>query len=168
MGTPVEKTNTSSITPQVSGENVSFGPGVTFQVTAKQDVNLANSKVFSIAAGRDTQMTNTTNQVLVAGRSITVNNSTNRIAVAGHDIELGGSGAWLMKAGGGIHLADSQVSLLAGNQVNVQRSVVGVVLSKQTTMDGHTQVLLNTSQAIALGAAMGAVFALVNWLLRKQ
>jgi hypothetical protein len=42
------------------------------------------------------------------------------------------------------------------------------LISSQTTLGEGNRVIFNTPQAIAFGAALGGVFALVSWLMPKK
>jgi hypothetical protein len=49
-----------------------------------------------------------------------------------------------------------------------ERGFVGAVVSPRVTVEDGGRVLLTTTQAAALGAALGAAFALVSGLLRRR
>jgi hypothetical protein len=55
--------------------------------------------------------------------------------------------------------------VVSQQQVTARQSLIGMVLARQVTLEEGSRVLLNTPQAIAFGAAVGAAFGVVLWRL---
>ena len=68
----------------------------------------------------------------------------------------------MLVAGNSIPIQHGGGAVLVAGQAEVTRGAVGVLLTRHATLGEGTRVLLNTPQAMALGAAFGFVFALVG------
>jgi hypothetical protein len=121
-----------------------------------------------VAAGQDMEMKQSRAQVVAVGRDMKVTDGSILIASVGNDIKLENSFNMLLNAVGNVDLVDSLTPVLVGSQVTAGKSVIGLVLSRQTNLGDGSQVLLNTPQAVALGACFGVVFAVVSWLLKRK
>jgi hypothetical protein len=174
METQPEETNQEEIarqegvTPQVSGENVQLDSGVAGRVAAGRDVTMTSSVAGIVAAGQDMQMVQSNAGMVAVGRDMQVVDSNTFLVTAGGDIQSKDSIAVLLNAGGDVEMVDCVAPILVCRQVTAEDSVLGLVLSRQTNLGEGSRVLLNTPQAVALGAAFGAAFALLTWLLKRK
>jgi hypothetical protein len=139
-----------------------------FHISADGDIAMTKSMAGAVIADQNLEMTNSSTQAAVAGADINFTNSSSKITVAGNNIYLTKSHTSIIKAGGDAELTGSHVSLLAGSQVTANKSKIVVVFSRQTNLGEGSQVLINTPQAVALGASFGIVMAFVNWLLKRK
>ena len=114
--------------------------------------HVKHSLVGYLPAGQDAQVANSLAGAVVAGRDLAASDSACNIAVAGNNIDLTHSRAGL---------------LIAGNRIQVQGSPVGLLLAGSNATLNNSTILLTTRQAVALGAAIGAAFALGSALLRR-
>jgi len=89
------------------------------------------------------------------------------IANGGVTIRQGGCGPLIANGDVSIEQGGTQSVIAAGGATLGDRAFVGVVLSPKVTVEEGGKVLLNTPQAIALGAVAGVVFALVSRLVRR-
>jgi len=89
------------------------------------------------------------------------------IANGGVTIRQGGCGSLIANGDVSIEQGGTQSVIAAGGATLGDRAFVGVVLSPKVTVEEGGKVLLNTPQAIALGAVAGVVFALVSRLVRR-
>ena len=89
------------------------------------------------------------------------------IANGGVTIRQGGCGPPIANGDVSIEQGGTQSVIAAGGATLGDRAFVGVVLSPKVTVEEGGKVLLNTPQAIALGAVAGVVFALVSRLVRR-
>ena len=105
-----------------------------------------------LPAGQDAEVANSLAGAVVAGRDLAASDSACNIAVAGNNIDLTHSRAGLV---------------IAGNRIQVQASSIGLLLAGSNTTLNNSTILLTTRQAVALGAALGAAFALGSALLRR-
>lgn len=149
-------------------EQVQFGPGFALKVDAKQNAVVSRAGALIVAAGRDMEMTRAGALLMASGRDTTFANGFSEVNVVGHDLILKNSTAGVIKAGGSAEIIHSAVLGSASQQASAQHSAIGVVLAGKVELGEGSRVVLNTPQAAALGAALGAVFALVSWLLRRK
>jgi hypothetical protein len=155
------------VAPRVGGDNVQFGPGLALRVSAERDLSMTHSIAGAVTAGKGIEMAHSNARVAVAGSDINLIAGGATIVVVGNQMSLDTGNAGIVKAGRDIDLTYSQALVLAGNQVTVQKSKIGLVLSRQTNLGEGSRVLLNTPQVVALGATFGVVFAFVRWLLKR-
>lgn len=149
-------------------EQVQFGPGFALKVDAKQDAAVSQAGVLVAAAGRDMKMTCSGSLLMASGRDTTFANGFSQVNVVGHDLIFKNSTAGVMKVGGNVEITHSAVLGSAGKQASVRNSAIGVILASKVELGEGNRVVLNTPQAAALGAAFGAVFVLLSWLLRRK
>ena len=145
----------------VSGEET-FSPleeqkiienSVVMQVSAVQ-INVENSLVGAAAAESDLSVTDSAGGAFAAGRDLTFHDGGGMVFVAGGDLALSDGGGLLMVAGGEAKIENGGAALLiAGGPV---------------TLEGDSKVLMTTEQALAFGAAFGAVFTVFSFLLRRR
>lgn len=166
--TGAETVHQQGMAAQVSGTQVTFGPGLAGRVSAERNLQMIHANAFAVAAGADLAVNQGGGQALVAGRDARLVNGVAQVAVVGRDVQLDNSAAGVIKAGGNAGLAYSLAIFAAGKQVSVENSRVGVVLSRRAQIGPGSQVLMSTPQAAALGAALGVVFALLSWLFRRK
>jgi hypothetical protein len=90
---------------------------------------------------------------MVAGRDASLQAGYASVVVAGGDVEISQAGAEVMVVGG---------------KVTAENTFIGMVIADQVELGEGSRVLLNTPQAIAFGAALGAAFGAVSLLLRRK
>ena len=112
-----------------------------------------NSMVGSVNASQDAEVNNSMVGALAVGRDSSVTNSFSSVVAVGRDLHF--------KDGCGLMLT-------VGNQAQVESSKIGVLLAKSDVTLTDSKILMTTQQAIAFGAAFGAVFALCSTLLRRK
>ncbi len=140
------------VTSKVGGKNVEIQSGLAGQVSAEQDVTMTSSVAGIVAAGQNMEMNQSRAQIAAVGQDLKMDQGAIGLATVGHDLSLG----------------DGMVGFAnAGSQVTVQRGMVAVAISPQINLGENGQVLLTTPQAAALGAALGAGFAIITWILRR-
>jgi hypothetical protein len=79
-----------------------------------------------------------------------------------------GGGGTMLAAGRDLRVQGGGGALLFAGNATLEKSYVNVLISGNVTVGEGGRVLLSTPQALALGAALGAVFALVSSLLRRR
>ena len=149
-------------------EQVQFGPGFALKVDAKQDAVVSRAGALVVAAGRNVEMTRSGSLLMASGRDTTFANGFSQVNVVGHDLVFKNSAAGGMKIGGNAEITNSAVLGSVSKQASAQHSAIGVILASKVELGEGNRVVLNTPQAAVLGAALGAVFALVSWLLRRK
>lgn len=159
---------TSGMTKLVSGEQVHFGPGIALQVSAEQDMILSQAGALMAVAKRDMNLTTGAGMVSVSGRDMNLMNGGAQVMIVGGNLNMTNGGAQVMVTGGDMSLTNGGVGLIVTAQTTAQKSYIGVLLSGETQISDDSRVLLNTKQALVFGAAFGAIFALVRWLLPKK
>jgi hypothetical protein len=136
----------------VAGEDMAFKSGFAAGIAANRDAKVRGAGALGIAAGRDMELSN--------GGAFTI--------AVGHDLKLTNGGAFIMPVGNSTEINNGGAILTMGNQISARNSFFGILLSQQTTLEEGSKVLLDTKQAIAFGAALGAVLAVLSWLFRKK
>jgi hypothetical protein len=140
------------LTTEIVEESVVFKSGFAAGVAANRDAEIHQAGAFGIAAGRDMELS------YGGGLSIAV----------GHDLKLTNGGALVMPVGNTAEITNGGALAMIGTKVQARNSFFGIVLAQQTTLEEGSQVLLNTQQALAFGAAFGLVMAAFGWLIRKK
>jgi hypothetical protein len=138
---------------ELSGNDVHFGPGAAGMVSSKGDMSIDRAVAGIAKADQNLEVKNGGAWVMVAGGSAHIENGGSEYMVIGGETEIKNGGALLM---------------IAGKNITINQGGAGILLSRQVTLTEGSRVLLNTPQALAFGAALGLVFALVSWLLKKR
>ena len=126
---------------------------VTGQAAEAEVVQISNSVALTAQAGNEMQVSDSAVGALVAGGNMQVTNSLGSTLVAGGDVDMENSVSGVV---------------VAGKSGTVNQGAVGILISQQTVLGEGSRVLLDTPQAIAFGAALGAMFGVVCWLLGKR
>lgn len=121
-------------------------------VSSDKDVNLQQGGALAVSAGRD----------------LSVSMGGSAVMAVGRDAQVSQGGADIMMIGGNAQIEQGGAVIMNAQQVSARDSFFGMVIAKETHLEGDSRVLLNTPQALAFGAALGTVFALVSWLLRRR
>ena len=125
----------------------------TGQAAEAEVVHMSSSLTLTAQAGNEMRVSESAAGALIAGGNMQVTNSLGNALVAGGDIEM-------VESLGGV--------VVAGKSATVNQGVVGIIISDQTVLGEGSRVLLDTPQAIAFGAALGAMFGVVCWLLGRR
>jgi hypothetical protein len=136
----------------LAGDDMTFKSGFAAGIAANRDARVSGASALGIAAGRDMELSE--------GGAFSI--------AVGHDLKLTYGGAFIMPVGNSTEIHNGGAILTMGNQVSARNSFFGVLLAQQTTLEEGSKVLLDTKQAIAFGAALGAVLAVLSWLLRRK
>lgn len=158
--------NTSS--PRIDRKEAQPRSVFAFQISSENDITITSSIAGAVIADKNIDLSNSSTQVAVAGADINLYNSSAKIAVTGNNQKLENSHLGIMKAGRDAEVRDSHIRMLASSQVTVRKSMIGLVLARQVNLEEGSQVLVGTPQAAALGAAMGAAFGFIHWLLKRK
>jgi hypothetical protein len=110
---------------------------IALSVSAAQDAKVENSAAIAFVAGNDLHLTNSGGSTLVAGNNMNIQNGGGAMMVVGNDAQVEGSTIGILFPGGDVNLY------------------------------GDSKVLMTTQQALALGAGLGVVFALLTAFLRR-
>lgn len=156
-----------TIDTEVVAENVQFGPGFAVSVSAKQDAHIERAGAMAINVGRDADISYGGATAINVGGSTDISFGGAMIINVGGNTEISNGGAFAINAAKNTELNNSVSLVMLSPKVHAQESTIGVLLSGSTELGEGTRVILNTKQAIALGAAAGAVFALLRWLMKR-
>jgi hypothetical protein len=137
----------------VQGDEVEVFNSVVGTVTAGANATLSSGGAMVVAASNDLKVMGGGAAIIAAGRDMTIQGGGGTLIATGRDLRVQGGGGAL---------------LFAGNSATLERSYVNVLVSGNVEVGEGGRVLLSTPQALALGAALGAVFALVSSLLRRR
>jgi hypothetical protein len=125
----------------------------TGQTAETEVVYLSRSVALAARSGNEMWISRSAANAMVAGKDMQISNSGGSALVAGGNIEVSGGG-------GGV--------LVAGKSAIINHGVVGMIFSQETVLGEGSRVLLDRPQAIAFGAALGAAFGTVCWLLSRS
>ncbi len=164
---PESTESSAGLVGQIQAGQVEFGPGLAGQVQAQQ-VSLQQAGALAITAGQDAEVAFGGALAVVAGRDMKIANGGALVNVAGRDVELSDGMSGIAVIGGQLQASDSLSLATMSGQAHLERSVVGILLSRHTELGEGNRVLLSLPQAAAFGAALGAVLALLGWVLRKK
>lgn len=134
-------------------EHASFERGVKGTFSAQEDLNMDRSGALLVKAGRDLAISNSAALAIVAGGDVGCTNGIAQAMVVGGNFNLTNGGAEVMVVGG---------------NATLKKSFILAVIAKQVSLEEGSRVLLNMPQAIAFGAAMGAVAGLLSWMLPSR
>lgn len=143
----------NGIVRELSGDEVHFGPGLAGVVSSKGMMSIDRAGAVVAKTGQNLEVRNGGAWVMVAGGSAHIENGGAEYMVIGGETEIKNGGALVV---------------VAGKNVTINQGGVGILLSRQVTLGEGSRVLLSTPQALAFGAALGVVIALVSWLLKKR
>ena len=163
-----EPEQVSGIAGEINGQTVAFGPGLVGVIRAEQDASLTRGGAMVVAAGKDVEMSEGGAGLVVSGRDFDLQNGGAWVTVIGHNGQVTNGGAIVINAGGNLDITNGGGVVAVCKQAAIQNGSVGVLLTGQANLGENTKVVLNTPQALALGAAFGTVFALLSWLLRRR
>lgn len=139
----------SSAGAMVAGQQLDSENGGSFLALAGQDLHLTNGGAALIAAGRDAEITNGGAGILFAGRDLTIGSSGDGyVAVAGREVNT----------------EQRRSALVAGNQVHVASSSVGILFALNATIDDGSRVLLDLSPQHVFETVVGLATAPIKWL----
>ena len=139
------KTSRSIRTEHVSLRNVILGTVRTRKATI-------NSSLAGAVAAQD-------NATLTAGAALAL--------VSGGDMVVTAGGGAILAAGGDAHIQGGGAGMVIARQANVERSMVGVVLSGKTNLGEGARVIMGTLQAMILGAGLGVSLPLAHFMLKR-
>ena len=157
-----------TVTDEVSGQEVVFGPGFAGSVTAQENVSISKGGALVINAGKDASLVDGGAWAISVSRDLTLVNGGAMIMPVGGNAEIVNGGGWVMPIGGNLDLANGGAGMMMTNEASVKNSYVGVLFSGSTTLEEGSRVLLDTKQAIAFGAALGAAFAVLSLIFRRK
>lgn len=151
-----------------AGEATEFRSGFTLKVDAKQDAVVRQAGAAVIAAGHNIEMAGVGGLLIASGRDMSASNSFSPVTVVGYNMKMFNCTVLGMNVGGNAELANATTLVSASKAVHARNSSIGLVLAGKVELGEGARVLLNTKQAAAWGIVFGAVFALLNWLLRLK
>jgi hypothetical protein len=153
----------------ISGSTLHFERSFAKSVSAGENLSMSDSLALSANAGKDMQVTDSLSSALVAGGDMQVTQCIAGAMVAGGSVAINKGGAQVVVVGGDLEINKGGAQfILSGGNVSANNAFIGVSFAQQTTLAEGSRVLLNTPQAIAFGAALGATLGLVSWLLKRR
>jgi hypothetical protein len=145
-----------------------FESGFTLSVETQENLSMSKAGAFLVRAEKDLELTNGGAGAIVAGKDLKVRNGGAFTIVSGGNFELENGGAQIMVVGGNMDITTGGTTIaIPGGNLTVNKGFVGVVLAKEAHLNEGSQLLLDTPRALVFGAAFGAVYALVRWLLKR-
>lgn len=148
-----EQVTTIGFEEQLSGDMVTFSKGFAGAVSAQQDVTIIQAGAGAIGAGEDVSIT-------YGGAAV--------IGLGG-DMEIVNGGGMFVNAGGDTNITNGgALSMMSGGDVTLRNGAAGIVFAQEVHLEEGSRVMLDMKGAIAFGAAMGAVAAVLGWMLRRR
>ncbi len=122
-----------------------------------------------ISVGGDAEIRESLALVARSGGDMQVANGFSAACVAGGNMQVSESMGFTTVAGGNVDADQSMLlTTITGGNVTAKGSFLGIVLGNHLEVGEGSRVLLNTPQAVAFGAALGAGIAVIGWLLRRR
>lgn len=115
--------------------------------------HVENSLAVSVNAQQNAVVDNSLVLAVAAGKDMMAIESANLVAAVGRNLDIQQGGAAV---------------LVVGAKAQVKNSQIGLLIAKDEVTLENSRVLMTTQQALALGAALGAVCALVSRLLGRK
>lgn len=143
----------TGLVENVTGKDVVFGMGIAKTISAQGNSRVSDSLVYRIDSGGKMEVKNVAASVLVSGKDMTVKNVFGPVLVAGGDAYV---------SQGRLRVA------VVANNLNASGSTIGVAIVSHGIIGDNNRILFDQPQAILFGAAFGAVFALISWLLWRE
>jgi hypothetical protein len=163
--TPLKHEQTPEQIKPPSGQ---FESRFALSVETQENLSMSKAGAFLVRAENDLKLTNGGAGAIVAGKDLEVKNGGAFTIISGRNFELQNGGAQIMVVGGNMDITTGGATIaVPGGNLTVNKGFVGVVLAKETHLNEGSQLLLDTPRALVFGAAFGAIFALVRWLLKR-
>jgi hypothetical protein len=157
-----------SVTEPSASSPVQFISGMTLSVTTDENLSMAKTTAFMVRAEKDIEITNSGAGAIVSGKDLRVENGGACAIVSGGNFELTNGGAQTMIIGGDMQITNGGATLvIPGGNLTVNKGFIGIALAPEVHLNDGSQLLLDTPRALVFGAAFGALFALVRWLLKR-
>lgn len=143
-------------------------PGIVRARELESDVNVERT-VVGVVKARDVHLSGSAAGVVGARGNLSIVNGGCGPVLANGDVTIryGGCGPMIANGDVTIEYGGTQGVLAAGGATIGPKAFVGIVLSPKVTVSEGAKVVLSSRQALAFGAAAGAVFALVSRLVKR-
>ncbi len=134
----------------------------------ERDATVERSLV-GVMRARDVHLTQAAAGPVLAGGSLSILQGGCGPVVANGSVTIrqGGCGPMIANGNVSIEQGGTQSIIAAGGATLRDHAYVGLVLAPKVTVEEGGRVLLSTPQALAFGAAVGLVYALVSKLGRR-
>ena len=139
-----------AVVGRIDAEDMSLDLGLVGLVRAN-DVTIGTGGAGVVLAAKSASITQGGAVAIVSGGSMTVAEGGGQALVAGTLMTV-------TQCGGGI---------MVTREASVEKSIVGALICWRATLHDGARVLLDTRQAIAMGVALGLMFALASRLVRR-
>ncbi len=104
----------------------------------------------------------------VSRRNISLDRGYTQWLIGAGDMTVKQGGAMTMLAGKSINVTQGGAALMVTTSAHVEGGGVGLLISGRTELGDGARVVLRPAGAAALGAALGAVFALICFLFMRS
>ena len=130
-------------------------------IATVREAHTMTSAVGAIVASHDVTMTASGAGAVAAQGNATVERGGAAAIVAGGDISVTQGGAELILAGGSVTMESAGAGIVAARSVSVTDGWVGLAIGNNVELGEGVDVMFGPREAVFVGAAFGAVFALV-------
>lgn len=125
------------------------------------DAQVSTSAVGALIASNDVTMSAAGAVAVAAQGNATLERAGAAAVIAGGDISVSQGGAELILAGGSVTLESSGAGIVAGREIAIKDGWVGLAIGGNVEIAEGVDVMFGPREAVFVGAAFGAFFALV-------
>lgn len=125
------------------------------------DAKVTTSAVGALLASNDVTMSAGAAGAVAAQGNVTLDKTGAAAVIAGGDISLSQAGAELVLAGGSVSMESSGAGIVAGREIAIKDGWVGLAIGGNVEIAEGVDVMFGPREAVFVGAAFGAFFALV-------
>jgi hypothetical protein len=137
-------------------------------VVEARNATLSSAAAGIVAAGVDAHVESGGASAMIAGRDMQLESGGGFVLISGGGMSIKQGGGQVLVSGGPVNIEQGGAAIMLTPSATLKRSGVMLLISGKTDLGEGSRVLLSAPQALALGAAFGIAFALVNRLLRGR
>ncbi len=126
-----------------------------------REAHAMTSAVGAVVASHDVTMTASGAGAVAAQGNATLERAGAAAVIAGGDISVTQGGAELILAGGSVTMASAGAGVVAARSVSVTDGWVGLAIGGNIELGDGVDIMFGPREAVFVGAAFGAFFALV-------
>jgi hypothetical protein len=158
----------SEMEEEVVAENVEVNSGFVGVVQAQNDVSLTSAGAGLVAAANNIRVEYGGAGALVSGGNLELTSGGGFVFITGGDLSIKQGGGQVLISGGSVNVEQGGAALMLTPNATLSKSYIMMLVSAKTNLADGSRVLLGTPQALALGAALGIVFAVLSRLIGRR
>jgi len=130
-----------------------------------READVSTSAIGALIASHDVKLTAAGAGAVAAQGNVSLERVGAAAVIAGGDISISQAGAELVLAGGSVTLESSGAGIVAGREIALKEGWVGLAIGGNVEIAEGVDVMFGPREAVFVGAAFGAFFALVLALI---